>query len=108
MTKTQKFLRAFDKACIYEDNTCFYKDINFIDAGKRYFIRASTKNDGQFIEWIIFPKRDIAKNGDVINVYTFFDIKENEQLQVLDKNIHFLLKKSLENSKITYIEKVEK
>ena len=111
MTKTQKFLRALDKADLESTEDYFYKDINFIDVGKRYFIRANTKNEsdgGQSIEWTLFPKRDISKNGYTINVYTYFDIKDNEQLQVLDKNIQLLLKFNLERSNIQKTEHVSK
>ena len=111
MTKTQKFLRALDKSSIESTEDYFYKDINFIDIGKRYFIRANTKNEndgGQSIEWIIFPKRDISKNGSIINVYTYFDIKDNEQLQILDKNIQTLLKSNLERSNIQKSETISK
>lgn len=111
MTKTQKFLRALDKANLESAEEYFYKDINFIDIGKRYFIRATTKNEndgGQSIEWTLFPKRDISKNGSIINVYTYFDIKDNEQLQVLDKNIQMLLKSNLERSNIQKTESVPK
>jgi hypothetical protein len=111
MTKTQKFLRALDKASTEATDNCFYKDINFIDVGKRYFIRANTKNEkdgGQSIEWILFPKRDISKNGSNINVYTYFDIKDNEQLQILDKNIQALLMFNLERSNIQKFETISK
>lgn len=111
MTQTQKFLRALDKSSIESTEDYFYKDINYIDIGKRYFIRANTKNEkdgGQSIEWTLFPKRDISKNGSAINVYTYFDIKDNEQLQILDKNIQTLLKSNLERSNSTKNEHISK